>query len=676
METNLEGLLNDLKLPKNKALIPLFEAIANSLDAIDECEDGCENHQIIINFLANNDLITTPSENNRFSIIDGFSVSDTGMGLNAKNYQAFNEAYTRRKIDLGGKGVGRFMYLKVFDKVEVESYYKEDNQYLLRKFKFNRQGISREPLDYNCKINTRKTTITINRIKDEYRNYWQKELAVFAEEIIQHFFIRFIFNKYPKIFLKHFKGGSIELTEEFKENLLFQTSERNFDFDNYSFSILIHKQQKYTKQEYTFCASGREVEKHELKSLLPYFPEKFTDNQGADYYVKIYISGKYFDDRVERERIDILFKAADDNDTTCINRDDFENKLRMELLNEFQEQLKDINESKIKRIQEFVKNEAPEYIFLLHEKYRTRLENETSPYADNTKLEIQLLHIRRSIEDTVREKGKNIEAKMDTVAYEEYKKELDEYIENINDIGKADLARYVVHRKIIIDLFEKNLKIRKSGNKDGDSYQLESVLHNMIFPMGKTSRDIFLEQQNLWMIDERLSFHSILTSNKKLKTIEGLNSASDKAPDILINFYDSRVGLSEVSESGTNQSGSIVIIEFKRPGRDDYKHQDSSRNPCLQLVQYILQIRDGKEVSIDGRPIKMDNLRFYAFLIADITPSLEYILKIDYKKMTDNGGYYRYIDNINTYIEVISYDKLLEDAKKRNDILFKKLGLK
>jgi hypothetical protein len=30
---------------------------------------------------------------------------------------------------------------------------------------------------------------------------------------------------------------------------------------------------------------------------------------------------------------------------------------------------------------------------------------------------------------------------------------------------------------------------------------------------------------------------------------------------------------------------------------------------------------------------------------------------------------------MNMYIEVISWDKLLKDAKQRNDIFFKKLGL-
>jgi hypothetical protein len=50
----------------------------------------------------------------------------------------------------------------------------------------------------------------------------------------------------------------------------------------------------------------------------------------------------------------------------------------------------------------------------------------------------------------------------------------------------------------------------------------------MIFPMGVTSKDIFLDQQNLWLIDERLCFHTLLTSDKKLNQVPGLENTSGK----------------------------------------------------------------------------------------------------------------------------------------------------
>ena len=92
--------------------------------------------------------------------------------------------------------------------------------------------------------------------------------------------------------------------------------------------------------------------------------------------------------------------------------------------------------------------------------------------------------------------------------------------------------------------------------------------------MGATSKDIFFEQQNLWVINERLCHHTLLTSDKKLKSIEGLEDTSGKEPDICALFYDSPIGVREEEDS----TGAIVGIEFKRPGRDDYQADPANRS--------------------------------------------------------------------------------------------------
>ena len=61
-------------------------------------------------------------------------------------------------------------------------------------------------------------------------------------------------------------------------------------------------------------------------------------------------------------------------------------------------------------------------------------------------------------------------------------------------------------------------------------------------------------------------------------------------------------------------------------------------------------------------------------MIADLTNSL----KIDAEnagliKTPDGEGYFGYNQPRGAYIEVISYDKLVRDARKRNQILFDKL---
>lgn len=43
--------------------------------------------------------------------------------------------------------------------------------------------------------------------------------------------------------------------------------------------------------------------------------------------------------------------------------------------------------------------------------------------------------------------------------------------------------------------------------------------------------------------------------------------------------------------------------------------------------------------------------------------------------MPDNLGWFHWYANINLYIEVLSWDKLLKDADMRNQVFFHKLGI-
>ena len=45
------------------------------------------------------------------------------------------------------------------------------------------------------------------------------------------------------------------------------------------------------------------------------------------------------------------------------------------------------------------------------------------------------------------------------------------------------------------------------------------------------------------------------------------------------------------------------------------------------------------------------------------------------RRTPDNLGYYGFNKSLNAYYEIISYNKVVADAKKRNRILFEKLNL-
>jgi len=63
--------------------------------------------------------------------------------------------------------------------------------------------------------------------------------------------------------------------------------------------------------------------------------------------------------------------------------------------------------------------------------------------------------------------------------------------------------------------------------------------------------------------------------------------------------------------------------------------------------------------------------------VCDLTAKVENWLlrEKNFKPMPDRLGWFLWLDNNNLYIEVLSWDKVLKDAKMRNQIFFHKLGI-
>ena len=87
LKTSLAGRLRNTNLPKSDALFPLFEAVVNSIHAIDDriAADGTftlgNAHikvSIVRSALQNTDGLQPP--------ITGFIIEDNGIGMNSENY--------------------------------------------------------------------------------------------------------------------------------------------------------------------------------------------------------------------------------------------------------------------------------------------------------------------------------------------------------------------------------------------------------------------------------------------------------------------------------------------------------------------------------------------------------------------------------------------------------------
>jgi hypothetical protein len=598
-------------------------------------------------------------------VLDGFDISDDGVGFDDGNLASFQEAHTLSKVKVGGKGVGRFTYLKVFSNVHIRSVFQRQGETVLREFDFSIADELKGADKVTPVIEKRGTALSMRGMEGKFKGGWPHDPAIIAERILAHFLIRFAARSCPPMTLESPGHAPIDLHKLFETTVLTHIEERFFDVLGHTFALQAYRHRDgRSRHDLHLCANGREVTTNKLRDLLPELPEKLLDVDQEPYTLIVLVTGEYLDDHANQERTKISFQSDDepDIDDTLVSRQSLNRGITDTLRPLLADDLQSTNEEKRSQIEKFVE-QAPEYRALTHPRYKELIEQRIQPGLTTEKLDEALLHVKRDVEDSVRKEVRHVAALFETETFEQYQERFQIVAEQANEIGKAQLAAYIAHRRTILDLVSQSLKKVRTDDK----YPFERVLHKMIFPMGATSKDIFFEQQNLWVIDERLCYHTLLTSDKKLNSVPGLKGTSGKEPDIFAFFYDTPIG---VAESDNLPSGGVIIIEFKRPGRDDY-----DKDPADQIIQRFREISDGNVNDIEGRQINPANLRYTGYLIADLKPSLHKQVYGRYHRTADNEGYFFNLAAGNGYIEIISYDKLVKDAGRRNRILFDKLGL-
>ena len=265
--------------------------------------------------------------------------------------------------------------------------------------------------------------------------------------------------------------------------------------------------------------------------------------------------------------------------------------------------------------------------------------------------------------------GHNIMQPQNEEHAQQYKDKLSAYLRKAEDIKKSDLANYVSHRKVIIDLLQKAIERLEDGK-----YAREYMIHELIMPMGKDSNKVFLDSCNLWLIDERLAFHNYLASDKTLNAMPITGNDSNKEPDLLsLKIFDNPI---LVNDQNSFPFASLTVIEIKRPMRNDMR-EGEDKDPIDQALSYLERIREGKVTTSLGRPIPGNkDIPGYCYVLCDLTESMSRRCKRANLRITSDGmGYFGYNEPSHAYIEVISFDQLVKAAKERNRAFFDKLGL-
>jgi hypothetical protein len=675
--TNLHGRLRNTSLPANSGILPLFEAVANSIHAIEDAKLSSEDGFIIVQIVRDGQMNIGFAEGRKRRGLEakgdiiGFTISDNGIGFTDENMESFLTLDSEHKVSRGGRGVGRLMWLKAFDRAYIQSVYEtEQGQLKKRTFVFDaRQGVS-DPLEEVASDEKRHTVVRLEGFFKKYRETSPKSAAIIARGLFEHnlwYFIRE--GGAPKIQVID-EDEVILLDDVYHEQMLESASTEKFDLKGTQFELIHIKLSASSGRGHNiaYCASNRVVTQEPIKGKIAGLHGSLSDGH-RDFVYECYTSSPLLDERVRSERtsFDIAENPFDLFESIELSQSEIRNAVLERASNYLSDYLVEKRRLGKERVLNFIANKAPRYRPILNRIPEDQLA--VDPDISDKDLELLLHKHLAEIEGRLVANGHDVMFPKGNESYDDYKARLQEYLKTAEDIKKSDLANYVAHRRIILDLLEKAIQRNKSGK-----YSREDLIHNLIMPMGTTSDEVHFDTCNLWLVDERLAFHDYLASDKTLVSMPITDSTETKEPDILsFNVFDTPV---LVSDTQKLPLASIVIVELKRPMRNDAAAGEE-KDPIEQALGYLDRIRSGSVQTHAGRPIqKSADIPGFCYAICDITPTIEKRCKILGLTPThDYSGYFGYNPNYKAYLEVISFDRLVNAAKERNRAFFDKLGL-
>jgi len=678
METNLNGRLRNTFLTRSHGLLPMFEAVINSIHSIEELAKELDTGKITVEIVRNSQgSLDFGGENKKRGPdaqedIVGFRITDNGVGFNNTNMKSFETLDSEYKVNKGGRGIGRLLWLKAFRNISINSAYKDENgKFKSRDFKFTADSGVSDPVVKDLVSNkTIETKVFLEGFKKEYREASLKTIGAIANSLLEHclwYFVRP--GGAPKIYIVD-GDESILLDNVYNEHMHTSASSESITIKDKAFD-LTHVRLSATgtrSHVIAYCASNRLVKDENITGKIPGLHSKIKDANGEFVYA-CYVSSSFLDENVRAERTG--FNLNEEVDGLYADTDISLIEIRNAVIERASVHLSEYLKANLKRamdrVEKFVSQKAPRYRPIMARIPESVLN--VDPNISDKDLDMTLHKVLSEIEGKLLSDGHDLMSPMQNEGLKDYEERLKEYLKTVNDIKNSDLANYVFHRRVILDILGKAIKKGTDG-----SYAREDLIHNLIMPMGKDSNNVKFDSLNLWLLDERLAFHDYLASDKTLASMPITSSTETKEPDLVaFNVYDNPI---LVSDGDSLPLVSIVVVEIKRPMRNDMA-EGEDKDPIEQALSYLEKIRKGTVQTASGRQIPdSEEIPGYCYIICDITPTMVTRCKLKGLTVTsDKLGYFGYNINYKAYIEVFSFDRLVNAAKERNKAFFDKLGL-
>lgn len=628
-----------LKVTEENFLLPIYEAISN---AVYSTQSRWKSEVPEKGFVSVN--ITTGS----FQV----TVADNGLGLNDENYGYFLTPFTGFRLKKGGKGFGRFIAFKVFDQISYASRFQSKDGIGNRNFDFDIHeqpqikppSISAPalPYDFGCSVRYQYP-------KKEFESICSHlEGEEIVERTIRYFLPFFLSGDMPSLIIT-VDGAKFDARSHFSEffrSEIQETVDIDLGDEVRTFEINISRVKRerlFSEHMALLFADGRIIGTgRKISGKIGN-----THFEGADGSKQIYIasvSGDFLDEHANTARTEI--------EATSEQVDAIVDKVTDYILGIEQEFVAKHRKSQAEGVAKAISRNPLLRSALKGKSISGYVGNK--PMSWKTEAFVADLALTRFREQNSWQK----EFEAGLKAPQKLIEMRTRISEQLDEENKDALASYVAHRKSVLELADAILGFQENGKMS-----LEDMFHDLVHPRYEDSETTKFYQHNLWLLDERLAFFSYCSSDRTLHG--GRRQKGDKVGDLVL--FD------DCSIYREGDKDTIVLIEFKRPGRDDYSYGDAGKDPIQQVIETAVKIRgDGRIITQSGKTISVPaGVRLYAYIVADVEPSLRAVCENhDMQDSWDQKGFYTYHAKKDVFIEVMGYDKLLDDAKKRNAAFF------
>lgn len=616
MKSNIRGLVRPFKNATIQT--PLFEAIANSLDA------GAS--QVIIRLYPTVGEKEGLESGNLPKRVEEYDVEDNGEGFTEENRKAFVEAYTENKKASGGKGIGRFAALRFFDHVDIES--DTGDSHISARFSLGFEELNefRESLG-----GAPKKTILSFRGKSEFSS---KQDVLNGDSlpsaIKAHFMARLILereNGKPRtiVICCPASGASRAITPDSLPHL----SKYEWRHEKIETPFLIRRgvlQENGARPIAYLCADNRAVEEIKPLSELP-------KNSGAGTLV-VLVTGKYLDENVTDDRQS--FDLSSPTMLAPVTLDDLVSGV-VSNLSAFVKDVYPTLDSDNKREEEAAISAAPYLASFIKStdvtvKHADSLVKKAKQAFEKEKEDAKEAFIRAL-------KGKSI----DPEGFERA-------CTRFSSVSAITLGEYICYRQVLAEALASIAKSKVA---------LESDLHRLFMKMQSSTRgdDGRLSPLcDLWLLDDRFMTYAYAASDTSLKRICSEIHAHDSKvfreairPDLFLFFSDSTDG----------DCGDAVVVELKGPNASERERMTAPG----EIARNLLSVRN----------MHPGLSRIWGYIIMKIgTNESQALFSDDYIPLFTTGGknklYVKYLKNANTYVTVVAPEALADDAIARNKI--------